>query len=111
MRSTVTALPTSDERFGGAGAGYRAAMAAPDPDELEPEAPQDEGLVPTEPDIIDVEPVHLLANEVRDDLRGAGFDDDQIDDWARAFFAGHTGGTREELLDWIATEQGVRLGP
>jgi hypothetical protein len=84
-------------------------MAGPDPNALEPEEPQAEGLDPAEPDIVDVEPVHLLANEVRGDLRGAGFDDEQIDGWARAYFEQHTGGTREQFLDWIAAEQGVRL--
>lgn len=80
-----------------------------DPTRLHPEPPEVEGLRPVEPPIDDVEPVHLLANEVRDDLHRAGFDDVQIDEWARAFFAEHTGGTREQFLSWIASEQGVQL--
>lgn len=72
---------------------------------LTPEDPEDEGVEVAQPPITKVEPVHLLANEARHDLRQAGFDDDQIDDWARAYFGSHTSGSADEFIDWVWSQE------
>lgn len=72
---------------------------------LEPDRPEDEGLSAPEPPIEKVEPIHELANEVRPELQAAGYSDDDIDEWARAFFAEHSEGSAHELVEWIAQQQ------
>ena len=51
------------------------------------------------------ERMEKASDHFRDELRGRGFDDAQIDDWSRAYFAEHTGGTGEDLLAWIALQE------
>lgn len=72
---------------------------------LEPERPADEGIVVPEPPIEKVEPIHQLANQVRPELNEAGYDDTQIDEWARAFFSEHSEGSAHEFVEWIAQQQ------
>lgn len=74
-------------------------------DDLNPDRPEDEGLVDPELPEVDVEGAHLLANEARPRLRADGFDDDQIDGWTRAYFeAGHEGDV-DGLVAFIADQQ------
>jgi hypothetical protein len=72
---------------------------------IKPGGPTDSGVPQPELPIEKIEPSRLLANEVRDRLRGAGLDDTQIDDWADAFFATHDEGGGTELLAWVAEVQ------
>lgn len=75
---------------------------------LEPEWPEDEGITPAEPTIEEVEPVHLMANQVRGELRQSGMTDDEIDEWARAYFTDHSSGSADEFVEWIAHQQGAQ---
>jgi hypothetical protein len=74
--------------------------------ELVPEPPEDEGIHPPEPRIEDVEPIHLLANEARELLKDDGFTDEQILEWAEAYFADHSEGDARDLVVWIRNRQG-----
>lgn len=72
---------------------------------LIPEDPRDAGLLPVELNLEDLEPAHLLANEAREELRTAGFTDDEVDDWARAFVAHRGAGDFGDLVAWIRLEE------
>jgi hypothetical protein len=74
---------------------------------LVPEEPQAEGIHPPEPRIEDVEPIHLLANEARELLEGEGFTDQQILDWAEAYFADHSEGDARDLVAWIRDQESL----
>jgi hypothetical protein len=73
--------------------------------ELVPEPPEDEGIHPPEPRIEDVEPIHLLANEARELLKDDGFTNEQILEWAEAYFAEHSEGDAGDLVVWIRSRQ------
>ncbi|MEZ5412182.1 MAG: hypothetical protein R2761_29390 [Acidimicrobiales bacterium] len=75
---------------------------------LKAEWPEDEGIEPAEPSIERVEPIHLLANEVRPELNEAGYSDEEIDEWARAFFGEHSEGSAHEFVEWIARQESPR---
>ena len=51
------------------------------------------------------EPAHTLANDAREELRAAGFTDDEIDDWAREFAAHEDAGDTEAFIAWIKKEE------
>jgi hypothetical protein len=72
---------------------------------LVPEDPSDVGLEPVEVDIVDVEPMHELANEARDELRRLGFDDNEIDDWAREYVAHEGPGDVDEFIAWVKVQE------
>lgn len=72
---------------------------------LIPEDARDAGLLPVEVNIGQAEPAHLLANEARDELRRAGFTDDQIDGWAREFVVHCGEGDVDALMAWIRREE------
>jgi hypothetical protein len=69
------------------------------------EDPSDVGLSHVEVTITDVEPMHELANDARDELHRRGFTDDEIDDWARQFVARHGKGDEQEFIAWIAEQE------
>jgi len=77
-----------------------------DDDQVIAEDPAAAGVSSAPLEIEQVEPAHLLANDVRERLRGQGFDDAEIDAWADAFVE-HVGesGTSDELVAWIATQE------
>jgi hypothetical protein len=54
-----------------------------------------------------VEPIHLLANEARELLEGEGFTDQQILDWAEAYFADHSEGDARDLVAWIRDQESL----
>jgi hypothetical protein len=72
---------------------------------IQPGAPGDFGVAEPELTTEQIEPSRLLANEVRDRLQGAGLSNDQINDWADAFFATHDEGGGAEFLAWIQAQQ------
>ncbi len=47
----------------------------------------------------------MLANEARARLRAEGFDDDEIDAWARVYFERGHEGSVEGLVAFIRAEQ------
>lgn len=81
-------------------------MARPAADEPEPASPEEEGVDSQDPPPMQIEPAHLLANEVRERLRADGFTDEQIDSWAETFTAEHGAGDAEDLIAWIAEQEG-----
>jgi hypothetical protein len=74
-------------------------------DDLVPEGPQDAGVGSPGVDISHLEGAHLLAEEVRVRLKGQGFTDDQILDWAKAFLRDQHSGGKSEFLAWIETQE------
>ena len=79
-------------------------------DELIPEEPDDAGLAFEEVSIVDVEPMHEIANAARDTLHKRGFDDNEIDDWAREFVAHEGPGEVDEFLEWVAQQERTNGG-
>jgi hypothetical protein len=73
---------------------------------LRPGSPAEFGVTMPELPTEKVEPARLLANDARPRLRRAGLTDEHIDDWADAFFADHPEGGNDELIAWIADQQG-----
>ncbi len=73
---------------------------------LKPEQPEDAG-VPTEiPDLAQIEPAFLLANDARPDLQARGFTEEEILHWAETYIT-EEGGTADvdDFLAWIAEEE------
>lgn len=79
---------------------------SPTRSQLEPEQPEDAGI-PTElPDLAQIEPAYLLANDARPELEARGFTEDEILHWAETYIA-EEGGTADvdDFLAWIADEE------
>ena len=74
-------------------------------DPLEPQAPRDAGVPAPEPKVEDVEPVRLVENDVREQLQGEGFTEEQILKWVEAYFAEHTQGSADEVIAWIRKQE------
>jgi hypothetical protein len=73
---------------------------------LKPERPEDAGI-PTEiPDLAQIEPAYLLANDARSELQARGFTEEEILHWAETYIT-EEGGTADvdDFLDWIAEEE------
>lgn len=75
-------------------------------DEPTPARPSDEGVTEETPDLAQVEPAHILANQARGRLESRGFTYPQIREWAEAYVA-QEGGTAdlEDFIDWIAERE------
>ena len=71
----------------------------------EPSDPHEHGVPELEPDAMQLEPARLLANEVREELRDRGFEDDQIDHWAETYVAEQGPGDRQTFLFWVEDQQ------
>ena len=71
-----------------------------------PSDPAEEGVPMRELSIEEVEPALMLANDVREEMLGAGFTEEEIVGWARAYVA-ETGEatTAEGLIDWIRSRE------
>jgi hypothetical protein len=82
-----------------------------DPDGINPESPESEGLAEPELPIEDVEGARLLANEARGRLHDDGFDDDEIEAWVRVYFEQDHEGTVEGLVAFIRAEQAAGRSP
>ncbi len=84
-------------------------MSAGEPDPITPDMPDEDGVIEPELGTLEVEGARLLGNEARARLRGDGFDDDEIDAWADAYYAssddGRDEGDVDGLVAWIAKEQ------
>lgn len=86
-------------------------MTTSNPDDLDPEFPEDEGLVEPELPEVDVEGARLLGNEARERLRADGFTDSEIDAWVRVYFEQDHEGTVEGLVAFIAAEEAEGRSP
>lgn len=53
------------------------------------------------PDLAQLEGAHLLSNEARPFLRGCGFTDRQILEWALCYIAEEGSGDVESFVAWI----------
>jgi hypothetical protein len=86
-----------------------------EPDDLTPDMPADEGVDEPELRTVEIEGARLLGNEARARLRADGFDDDEIDAWANAYYVSAAGGADEGdvdgLIAWIAEEQAAGRAP
>lgn len=73
-----------------------------------PHHPHDVGVEETCPELAQIEGAHLLANAGREFLRGCGFDDRQILEWAEAYIAEQGSGTVDTFITWIHECEGSR---
>jgi len=73
-----------------------------------PHHPHDVGVDETCPELAQIEGAHLLANEAREFLRGCGFDDRQILEWAETYIAQECSGTVETFVAWIHECEGSK---
>jgi phosphoserine phosphatase len=67
-------------------------------------------MFPVDVTIEEVEPAHMLANDARGLLRAAGFDDDDIDGWAREYVALGGVGAPADLVAWIRSQERRHAG-
>ncbi|MGA7271574.1 MAG: hypothetical protein WB239_10925 [Acidimicrobiia bacterium] len=74
--------------------------------ELEPEEPEDVGIHTELPDLAQIEPAYLLANDARPELEARGFTEEEILHWAETYIT-EEGGTADvdDFLAWIAEEE------
>ncbi len=84
-------------------------------DDIVPDNPTDDGVAEPELGTLEVEGARLLGNEARSRLRADGFDDDEIDAWANAYYAAPRDGSDEGdvdgLIAWIHDEQAAGRSP
>lgn len=75
-------------------------------EKLEPEQPEEAGLSTEVPDLAQIEPAYLLANDARSELEARGFTEDEILHWAETYIT-EEGGTADvdDFLAWIAQEE------
>lgn len=73
--------------------------------EIRPEHPHDAGIRERVPDAMQLEGAELLANQARPRLRGQGFTDDEIDEWALTYIALEHSGDVERFVAWIRREE------
>lgn len=85
-------------------------MPTPD-DALEPETPEQEGLVEPELPEVDVEGARLLANEARERLHAQGFTDTEIEAWVRVYFERGHEGSVDGLVAFIEAEEAAGRRP
>ena len=79
-----------------------------EPSEPEPSEPDEHGVPERTPDQMEIEAARLLANKARAELREAGFDDEQIDAWAKTYVAEEGTGSERSFIRWIDQRQGGR---
>jgi hypothetical protein len=73
--------------------------------DVHPADPREEGVEEKTPRAMQIEPAHLLANDVRAQLRERGFSDEQIDEWADTFIAEFGSGDATQFLAWIEEQE------
>jgi hypothetical protein len=71
----------------------------------QPAEPSEAGVPERTPDAMQLEAARLLANDARSALRDRGFDDQQIDDWAKTYTSRYGSGSAADLIAWIDREQ------
>ncbi len=81
-------------------------------DDVVPDMPADDGVSQPELRTVEIEGARLLGNEARGRLRADGFDDDEIDAWANAYYVADADeGDVDGLIAWIADEQAAGRSP
>lgn len=85
--------------FGACPAGYLRHVS--NQHDLKPEAPEEAGVEDQDPALMQVEGAHVLANEARPRLEDAGFETEEVLDWAMAYIAEEGSGDVESFIKWI----------
>jgi hypothetical protein len=84
-------------------------------DDIVPDHPTDDGVSEPELGTLEIEGARLLGNDARARLRADGFDDDEIDEWANAYYVAGADGADEGdvdgLIAWIHEEQAAGRSP
>ena len=75
-----------------------------------PDHPHDVGVEVVCPDLAQIEGAHLLANAARGFLRGCGFGDREILEWAETYIAEIGSGDVETFIAWILEAQAESQG-
>jgi hypothetical protein len=70
-----------------------------------PGEPEEHGVPTRDPDAMQLEPAKLLANDARAELRSRGFDDDDIDAWAKTYVEEVGPGDVASFVTWIDRRQ------
>ncbi|MEN8235114.1 MAG: hypothetical protein ABFR89_09365 [Actinomycetota bacterium] len=70
-----------------------------------PHHPRDDGVEENCPELGQIEGAHLLANEAREFLRGCGFGDCEILEWAETYIAEIGSGNVDTFIAWIHERQ------
>ncbi len=93
-----------------AGFAYLRDMAEPEPTPaVTPTEPRDVGVSSRELRTEEIEPARMLANDVREGLLAAGFSEEEVVDWARAYVVEvGEGTTADELISWIRNREQPR---
>ena len=73
--------------------------------DLTPEEPHEAGVPEKLADQSHEEGARILADEARDRLKGQGFTDEQIREWAETYIAEESSGTVDGLIEWIARKE------
>ncbi|MGH2735737.1 MAG: hypothetical protein ACRDKZ_09160 [Actinomycetota bacterium] len=71
-------------------------MSKPDPMQ-----PEQAGVAKESPEAMQIEGAELLANDAREELRRAGFEDEEIDRWAETYIAEEGSGDVASFVAWI----------
>lgn len=79
----------------------------PDATSLRPDSPDDYGLPPADLTEEGDELARELADAARDQLRGAGFTDEQVDAWAATYVNELGAGSVDDLIGWMTSMQDV----
>jgi hypothetical protein len=69
--------------------------------DLTPEPPEEAGVENTDPALMQVEGARVLANAARPLLEDAGFETEQVIDWATTYIAEEGSGDVESFITWI----------
>jgi hypothetical protein len=72
-----------------------------------PQHPQECGVSEEVPELAQIEGAHLLANEARPFLKGCGFTDRQILEWADAHISIVGSGDVESFVEWIHQQEAI----
>jgi hypothetical protein len=73
--------------------------------DLTPEWPEEASVTDRDVDVSHLEGAELLANEARQRLGAAGFTDEEIDAWAKAYEAAERTGDVDSFVAWIADQE------
>jgi hypothetical protein len=73
--------------------------------EPRPGEPEEHGVPTRQPAAMQLEPARLLANDARGELRSRGFDDDDIDAWAKTYVEEVGPGDVAAFVAWIDDRQ------
>jgi hypothetical protein len=73
--------------------------------EITPEEPSDAGVPERVADASREEGARVLADQARERLKGRGFTDEQIREWAETYIATEGSGSVNGLLAWIADKE------